>query len=60
MATPLTHEEALAQKRETETRLTAAVKTWHVITEPNPTDAVDFLNQSPAQVAGEAFALEQG
>jgi hypothetical protein len=56
MATPMTHEEAVAHKQETEVRLTAAVKTWHVLIEPNPTDAVNFLNLPPAQVAGEAFA----
>jgi hypothetical protein len=56
MATPITHEEAVAHKQQAEVRLTAAVKTWHVLTEPNPTAAANFLNLAPAQVAGEAFA----
>jgi hypothetical protein len=56
MATPITHEEAVTHKQQAEVRLTAAVKTWHVITEPNPTAAVGFLNLTPAQGAGEAFA----
>jgi len=56
MATPITHDEALAHKQEMASRLTAAVKTWHVLTEPNPAAAVSFLNLPPAQVAGEAFA----
>jgi hypothetical protein len=56
MATPITHDTAVAQKEEVAIRLTAAVKTWHVLVEANPTDAVNFLNLPPAQVAGEAFA----
>jgi hypothetical protein len=28
--------------------------TWHVINQPNPNAAVNFINQPPAQVAGEA------
>ena len=44
MATPMTHEEAVAHKQEVEAGLTATVKTWHVLTEPNPTSAVNFLN----------------
>ena len=56
MATPTTHEEAVAHKQAAATTLAAAVKTWHVLVEPNPTAAVNFLNLPPAQVAGEAFA----
>jgi hypothetical protein len=51
-----THEEAVAHKQEAAIRLPVIVKTWHVIVEPNPTAAVNFLNLAPAQVAGEAFA----
>jgi len=56
MATPTTHEEAVAHKQDAATRLTAAVKTWHVLVQPDPAAAVLFLNIPPAQGAGEAFA----
>ena len=56
MATPMTHEEAVAHKQEVEAGLTATVKTWHVLTEPNPTSAVNLLDLPPAQEGGEAFA----
>lgn len=56
MATPITHDDAVAHKQEVAARLTAVVKTWHVLVEPTPAAAVNFLNLAPAQVAGEAFA----
>ncbi len=55
MTTPITHDEAVAHK-EAAAATPAVVKTWHVIVEPNPTAAVNFLNLAPAQQAGEAFA----
>ena len=55
MATPMTHEEAVAHKQEVEAGLNTTVKTWHVLIEPNPSAAVNFLNLPPAQEAGEAF-----
>jgi hypothetical protein len=56
----LTVDEATALKRgaATATIATATVKTWHCTTFPNCTEAANFLNLPPAQVAGEAFATE--
>jgi hypothetical protein len=51
-----THEEALADKRERVAAQPAIVQTWHTIVMQTPEDAVNFLNEPPAQVAGQAFA----
>ena len=51
-----THEAALADKRERMAAQPAIVQTWHTAVLPTPEDAVDFLNEPPAQVAGQAFA----
>ena len=51
-----THEEALADKRARVAAQPAIVQTWHTIVMQTPEDAVNFLNEPPAQVAGQAFA----
>lgn len=47
-----THDEATSEKGDV-ARVTAPVKTWHHVQEPDPQAAVDFVNLAPAQVAGE-------
>lgn len=49
----LSHEDAVAHKESTPG---IEAKTWRVVTEPNAAAAANFLNLSPAQGAGEAFA----
>ena len=47
-----THHEATSEKGSVAS-VTAPVKTWRHVQEPDPQAAVDFVNLAPAQVAGE-------
>jgi hypothetical protein len=53
-----THEEARALKEQAASARIPqlVVPTWHATVEPTPEAAVQFLNEAPAQVAGQAFA----
>jgi hypothetical protein len=52
-----TYEEAMAHKQEVANIPVAnlATKSWRYRVAPNAQSAADFLNQSPAQVVGEAM-----